>query len=306
MEPKKRLSFTDLIPVDQIVLDPNPIREELDQDHIQDILDSMNILPMGPLDPVIVKPIEGGKYQIISGNHRYMAIKQGGWKEVPCHVIEPISDAEEFLMKLHANTKRKNLSDLEACEALAREKVIYETCYPQTKHGARNRHTAKSSQSENSSPEPKAFADVKAKAMGVGSSTLRRDIQIGQVVKAIPELKEAKATKMEAYAIAKRKPEEQAVVQTALQLSGDKPETLRQFTRHEPKQPEESQGDYSYRYFKDALRLLRSGIDWNSVCMVGRLFEYEQDEVFLQLAELCRQEHTRIKKASTTLRQQYS
>lgn len=298
----KRLGFTDLIHVDNILLDPDPIRKELDQEHIQDLIESLNILPMGPLDPVIVKPLENGKYQIISGNHRYMAIKQGGWKEVPCHIIEPISGAEEFLMKLHANTKRKNLNDLELCEALVREKEIYEAFYPETKHG-RNR-SEQSSHYEKT--ESKAYADVKAKALGVASSTLRRDIQIGQVVQEIPELKEAKATKMEAYAIAKRKPEERAVVKSALATSPNKPATLREFTRHEPKQSNESQGDYAYRYFKDALRLLKHGIDWNSVCMVGRLFEYEQDEVFLQLAELCRQEHYRIKKTASQLRQQYS
>lgn len=298
----KRLGFTDLIHIDDILLDPDPIRKELDQGHIQDLIESLNILPMGPLDPVIVKPLENGKYQIISGNHRYMALKQGGWTEVPSHIIEPLNDVEEFLMKLHANTKRKSLDDLELCEALAREKEIYEAFYPETKHG-RNR-SEQSSHYEKT--ESKAYADVKAKALGIASSTLRRDIQIGQVVQEIPELKEAKANKMEAYTIAKRKPAERAVVKKFLQTSNDKPETLRQFTRHEPKQPEESKGDYAYRYFKDALRLLKHGIDWNSVCMVGRVFEYEQEELFLELAKLCQEEHYRIKKIASQLRQQYS
>jgi len=298
----KRLSFTDLIHVDQIILDPEPIRKELDKDHIQDLIESMNVLPMGPLDPIIVKPVSEGKYQIISGNHRYMAIKEGGWKEAPCHVIEPINDAEEFLMKLHANTKRRNLSDLEMCEALVREKEIYETCYPEAKRG-QNR-TSQNAHYERT--ENKAYTTTKAKSLGIGESTVRRDVQIGNVVQEIPELKEAKATKMEAYAIAKRKPEERAVVKQALQASSNKPETLRQFTRHEPKQPDESQGDYAYRYFKDAHRLLKNGIDWKSVCMVGRIFELEQDEILLQIAEQCKQEHNRLKKQAAEIRQQYS
>lgn len=299
---EKRLGFTDLIHVDQIVLDPEPIRKELDKEHIQDLIESMNVLPMGPLDPIIVKPLADNKYQIISGNHRYMAIKEGGWKEAPCHIIEPLNDAEEFLMKLHANTKRRNLSDLEMCEALVREKEIYETCYPEAKRG-QNR-TSQNAHYERT--ENKAYSTVKAKALGIGESTVRRDVQIGQVVKEIPELKEAKATKMEAYAIARRKPQEREVVKKALQTSENKAETLRQFTRHEPKQPEESHADYAYRYFKDALRLLRNGIDWQNVCMVGRIFELEQDEIFLQLAEQCRQEHQRIKKQAAEIRQQYS
>jgi hypothetical protein len=245
----QRIEFVDMIPLDKIILDPDPIRRELNTEHIQDLIESFNILPMGPLDPLVVKPIENEMYQIISGNHRYMALKEGGWPEAPCHVIEPLNDAEEFLMKLHANTKRKNLNDLETCEALAREKEIYETFYPQTKWGG-NKSSNPSAHFEHT--ETKAFHQVKAKATGMGESTIRRDVQIGNVVREIPELKEANATKMEAYAIAKRKPEERAVVKKALEASPDKPETLRQFTRHEPKQPDESQGDYAYRYFKDA------------------------------------------------------
>lgn len=298
----KRLSFTDLIQVDQIVLDPEPIRKELDKEHIQDLIESMTLLPMGPLDPIIVKPVAENKYQIISGNHRYMAIKEGGWKDAPCHVIEPLSDAEEFLMKLHANTKRKNLNDLEECEALAREQEIYEAFYPQAKRG----QNKAGPNGQFGRTENKPFTEVKAKAAGMGQRTVRRDIQIGKVVQEIPELKDAQASKMEAYAIAQRKPEERQVVKKALEASPNKAETLRQFTRHEPKQPEESQGDYAYRYFKDAHRLLRNGIDWKSVCMVGRIFELEQDEVFLRLADECKQEHDRLRKAAQEIRQQYS
>jgi hypothetical protein len=296
----QRIEFVDLIPLEKILPDPNPIRRELNKDHIQDLIESFNILPMGPLDPLVVKPIESGMYQIISGNHRYIALKEGGWVDAPCHVIEPLNDAEEFLMKLHSNTKRKNLDDLETCEALAREKQIYERFYPQTKHGG-NR-AGPSSQFEKT--DTKAFADLKAKALGVGSSTLRRDIQIGQVVQEIPELKEANATKMEAYAIAKRKPEERAVVQNALQTSINKSETLRAFTRHNPRQPEESPGDYAYRYFKDAHRLLKEGIDWKTVTKVGSVFDLEQSEVFLRLSEECQREHERIKEAAQEFREQ--
>src|SRR5690606_7723490 len=121
-----RIEFVDLIPLEKIIPDPDPVRRELAQEHIQDLIESFNLLPMGPLDPLVVKPIKGGMYQIISGNHRYMALKEGGWIDAPCHVIEPLNDEEEFLMKLHANTKRRNLNDLELCEAMAKEKAIYE------------------------------------------------------------------------------------------------------------------------------------------------------------------------------------
>lgn len=297
----QRLGFTDLIDVNLIVIDPDPIRKELDEAHIADLVESMTLLPMGPLDPIIVKPIEGGKYQIISGNHRYMAIKAGGWKEAPCHIIEPINDAEEFLMKLHANTKRKNLSDLEACEALAREQEIYETFYPQVRRG----QNKVAPYGQFGRTENKPFTEVKAKAAGMAPRTIRRDIQIGKLVQEIPELKETGATKMEAYAISQRKPEERAVVREALQSSNNPPETLKSFTRHEPKKPAESSGDYAYRHFRDAHRLLKEGIDWKSVSRVEHIFELEQAEIFLRLAQACEDEHYRLQQAAYEIRQQY-
>lgn len=214
---------------------------------------------------------------------------------------KPLNDAEEFLMKLHTNTKRKNLSDLELCEAMSREKEIYETFYPDTKHGQN-----KSGPNEQFvRTENPAYASLKAKELGVTPTSVRRNVKVGQVVQEIPELKEAKATKMEAYALARRKPEERQLVQKALQTAVNKPETLRQFTRHEPKQSQESDADYAYRYFKDDLRLFRKGIDWEQVCMVSRIFELEQDLVLLELSDLARAEHQRITKAAQMIREKY-
>lgn len=285
-----RIEFVDLIPLDQIIPDPNPIRKELDSTHIQDLIDSFNLLPMGPLDPLVVKPIESGLYQIISGNHRYQALLEGGWKDAPCHVIEPLSDAEEFLMKLHANTKRKNLNDLEMCEALAREKVIYERFYPETKWGCNHKDSPSGHFGHSVN---KSFTEVKTKATGMASRSLRRDIKVGMVVQEIPELKEAKAGKMEAYAIAQRKSEERLIVKKALQASSNKAETLKMFTRHEPQKPEESSGDYAYRYFKDAHRLLKQGIDWKSVSL-EKLKDLVENDTLRELAYLLELEAGRI------------
>ncbi len=285
-----RIEFVDLIPLESIVPDPDSLRKELDQEHIQDLIESFNLLPMGPLDPLVVKPIKNGLYQIISGNHRYQALLEGGWKDAPCHVIEPLNDAEEFLMKLHANSKRKNLNDLEMCEALAREKAIYETFYTETKWGGNNQQSpcGKFCHTVN-----QPFTEVKAKTSGTAERTVRQDVKIGKVIQEIPELKEARASKMEAYAIARRKPEERLIVKKALQASSNKMETLRVFTRHEPKQPEESPGDYAYRYFKDAHRLLKQGIDWKSVSM-EKLKDLVESNTLTELVQLLELEAGRI------------
>lgn len=291
------------IPLEQLLLDPDPIRKELSQEHIQELVESLGLFPgVGVLDPLLVKPVEGGQYLILSGNHRYMALKAAGASEAPCHVVNPSDDKEAFLMKLHTNTKRKNLSGLEECEALAREKQIYEALFPQTRHGQNK--LKPSGQFVHTADKP--YAEVVAKAAGVDPRTIRRDVKVGELVQEIPELKEAEATKAQALDIAKRKPQERQVLSQALKSSTHKSQTLKEFVRKPPKQPEESQGDYAYRSAKDMLRMLLYGVDWNTCCMLGRVFELEQDEVFLRIAELARKEHIRIKQVADEARRKYS
>jgi ParB-like chromosome segregation protein Spo0J len=291
------------LPLEQLALDSEPIRKELSQAHIQELAESFDLFQgVGVLDPLLVRPIEGGKYLILSGNHRYMALKASGATEAPCHVVHPVDDAQAFLMKLHANTKRKNLSDLESCEALAREKQIYEALFPQTRQGQNKAEP--NGQFVRTGAVP--YAEVAAKAAGIEARTIRRNVKVGELVQEMPELKEAEATKARALEIAGRKPEERQVLSQALKASADKPRTLKEFVRKAPKQPEESQGDYAYRSAKDMLRMLLYGVDWSTCCMLGRIFELEQDEVFLRIADLARKEHARIKQAADEARRKYS
>lgn len=285
-----RVNFVDLIPLDKIILDPEPVRQELNAEHIQDLIDSLNILKMGPLEPLVVKPIEVGLYQVLSGNHRYMALKQGGWTEAPCHVIEPLNEAEEFLMKLHANTKRKNLSDLESCEAMVREKAIYEAFYPESRQGCskllENAHNAHFPQ--------KAYYNIKAASLGVTRSTLHRDLQVGEIVLEIPALKGAKATKAQVLTIAQRKPEERQLLKAALEESHNKEKTLKRFLRQETPLPPAKQPDYACRIFKETLRLLQSGIPWHHPDLKTKALQLQKEEVLLKLANLAASEHAKI------------
>jgi hypothetical protein len=47
-----------------------------------------NIDAVGFIDPVFVRPIDGGKYRVIGGYHRYEAGKLLGFDEVPCTIID--------------------------------------------------------------------------------------------------------------------------------------------------------------------------------------------------------------------------
>jgi ParB family chromosome partitioning protein len=291
------------ISLEKLIPDNDPIRKDLSQEHIQDLKDSFSLFKaLGPLDPLLVMPVEGGNYLILSGNHRYMALKESKAAEAPCHVVEPANDAEIFLMKLHANTKRKSLTDLEACEALAREKAIYEKLYPQTRQG----HNAKKQNAQNACSSQPGYAEWKAQAIGVSPSTIRRDVQVGELVQEMHELKDAEATKGDVLDLAKRKPEEREVVKQALQASANKAGALREYLRRPPKQKEEKDAIWAYRFLKDEVRIWKNlPVDWNELEFCTQLFELEA-EILPQYIQQLQRELSRIRQLASEKRRQYS
>jgi hypothetical protein len=65
-----------------------------------------NIEKTGLTDPVLVRPIEDGKYRIVGGHHRFDAAKYLGFTKVPCTIIRDPAfddDAEKFqLVRMNA------------------------------------------------------------------------------------------------------------------------------------------------------------------------------------------------------------
>ena len=65
-----------------------------------------NIEKTGLTDPILVRPIEDGKYRIVGGHHRFDAAKYLGFDNVPCTIITDPSfddDAEKFqLVRMNA------------------------------------------------------------------------------------------------------------------------------------------------------------------------------------------------------------
>lgn len=53
------------------------------------------------LRPLVIKPIEGGKYEVLGGNMRLRALKELGIKEVPCRVADNLTEEQEqeFMIK---------------------------------------------------------------------------------------------------------------------------------------------------------------------------------------------------------------
>ena len=82
---------------------------------------SASIAQHGVLQPLLVRPMSGGGYQIVAGERRYRASRMAGLTELPA-VIRELSDKEAAQLALIENLQREDLNPME--EALGFQKLM--------------------------------------------------------------------------------------------------------------------------------------------------------------------------------------
>jgi ParB family chromosome partitioning protein len=103
------------IPVENISPNPRQPRVSFDPDDITEL--AASIRAHGIIQPLIVTPTDqGGMYQLIAGQRRWMAARQAGLNSIPA-IIHPASDQERLELALIENVQRADLNPLEAAEA---------------------------------------------------------------------------------------------------------------------------------------------------------------------------------------------
>lgn len=85
-------------------------RKEFEPESLNELSDS--IAQHGVLQPLVVRPILGGGYEIVAGERRFRAARMAGLTEVPV-VIRELTDAQTMELALIENLQREDLSDLE-------------------------------------------------------------------------------------------------------------------------------------------------------------------------------------------------
>ena len=105
------------LPIENIISDNNQPRKSFDKNTLQELGES--IKQYGMLQPILVRPIEAGKYQLVHGERRWRACKLIGLKYIKAEVRK-LSDREVLEIQLVENLQREDLDPIEEAETYAR------------------------------------------------------------------------------------------------------------------------------------------------------------------------------------------
>ena len=96
------------------ILEVEPNRDQPRQDFDEAALAelSRSVAEHGVLQPILVRPVPGGAYQIIAGERRWRAARAAGLTEIPV-VIKELSDEETMVAALIENLQREDLNPME-------------------------------------------------------------------------------------------------------------------------------------------------------------------------------------------------
>lgn len=88
-------------------------RKDFDETALRELSDSIGA--HGILQPLLVRPMAGGRYQIVAGERRWRAARMAGLEEAPA-LIREMSDAEADQLALIENLQREDLNAVETAQ----------------------------------------------------------------------------------------------------------------------------------------------------------------------------------------------
>jgi len=92
-------------------------RTRMDAASLAELADS--IREQGVVQPILVRPVDGGRFEIVAGERRWRAAQQAGLQEVPA-LVRSIPDQSALALALIENIQRENLNPLEEAHGLQR------------------------------------------------------------------------------------------------------------------------------------------------------------------------------------------
>ena len=92
-------------------------RTRMDATSLTELADS--IREQGVVQPILVRPVDGGRFEIVAGERRWRAAQQAGLREIPT-IVRNIPDQSALALALIENIQREDLNPLEEAHGLQR------------------------------------------------------------------------------------------------------------------------------------------------------------------------------------------
>jgi len=92
-------------------------RTKMDAASLTELADS--IREQGIVQPILVRPVDGSRFEIIAGERRWRAAQQAGLRDVPA-LVKAVPDNAALTLALVENIQREDLNPLEEAQGLAR------------------------------------------------------------------------------------------------------------------------------------------------------------------------------------------
>ena len=98
------------LPLDEIIPNREQPRKQFDDEALADL--SASIAQHGVLQPLLVRPLPDGSYQLVAGERRWRASRMAGLTEVPV-VVRDMDEQEAAELALIENLQREDLNPME-------------------------------------------------------------------------------------------------------------------------------------------------------------------------------------------------
>jgi ParB family chromosome partitioning protein len=112
------------VDVDRITPNPEQPRLSFDETSLEEL--AASIREHGVLQPILVRPLDGGSYQLIAGERRWRASKAAGLDTIPA-LVEEIDDDTALEISIIENLQREDLSPLD--EAAMYDRMVRDHGY---------------------------------------------------------------------------------------------------------------------------------------------------------------------------------
>lgn len=106
---------TNTLPISEIIPNKEQPRKTFDEAALDELADS--IKQHGVLQPLLVRPLPNGGYQLVAGERRWRASRKAGLREVPV-VVKELTDTETMEIAIIENLQREDLNPIEEAEGL--------------------------------------------------------------------------------------------------------------------------------------------------------------------------------------------